>query len=197
MSGYLEQSPSLQSGFDVLACDAEISGYLMQTNAISEHSGGGVRVPSQFVMLERVGAMIDDLEVFNPVVSLITVDVVDIFGSVEFASQVSGHDATMFLDDFAVECGDRISLGVGGSGASVVCIADAAAKHLGVEFDVVGMALKRLSATPTFDSNHVGQITSQISQTEAVIRRYGLAGLMGGGAAAATQQQQPNALVVP
>jgi hypothetical protein len=33
--------------------------------------------------------------------------------------------------------------------------------------------------------------------TMEIIRRYGLAGLMGGGAAAATQQQQPNALVVP
>jgi hypothetical protein len=185
MSGCLKQPPPLQSGFDVLACDAEVSGYLMQTDAISKHSGGGIRVPSQFVMLERVGAMVDDFEVLNPVVGLIAVDVVDIFGSGEFAAKVSGHDATMFFDDLPAKLRDSIPLGVEFTCPTMSGVADAAAKHLGVEFDVVGMALECLSATPTFDSNHAGQTTSQNGRAKAIIRRYGLAAFMAGGGAAA------------
>ena len=189
-----QQPPTTQNLLYVLPCNTELSGDLMQTDAIGKHLRGGDRVPSQFVVLERMDAVVDDFQVLNPVVGLVAVDVVDILGGQKFATDMFGHDATVFLDDLPVEGGDSIAFGVNRSCPPMFSVTEAAAKHLGVEFDVIWMSLESLSTTRTFDGNHVGQITNATNKTEAVIRRYGrrygLAGLMAGGGAAALGGQQ-------
>jgi hypothetical protein len=134
-----------------------------------------------------MNGVVNYFEVFQPVVGLDAVDVVNIFVWKQKAPERPLHDATVFLSDFpAIERGD-ISLCIDAPYPPEISIAAAATEHVGVELDVAGMAEEPFPALRTDEVHNGLGITPKHA-----FRKYGIAGLLaGGGAAATVGQSQP------
>jgi hypothetical protein len=178
----LQQSAPPQGLAHTGTGNAEVLGGLGQGPSAVDQANRFAGVPSGRVVSQRMGSVVDNSKVGNPVVGLNPVDVVDVLGGQQGAAKMSGHDASMLLSKLPVHGGNNVSLGVGRAGSPKGSVASGAAEGFGVHGDVIGMSAKGFPALSADEIKHmtVPQLLERLGSRDAAsnaLREQGVAGI--------------------
>jgi GNAT superfamily N-acetyltransferase len=142
----LNPGPSKSLG-DVGAGNSDNASYLLESSAAAAKSGGGGNVPLDAVMSNRMGGMLDNGKVANPVVGLVPVDVVDVLTSGKLSPNGALDSNAMNLDLTPSNGGNSVPFGVNAAGSPVGGITRPSfAENAGVGGDVIGVPKNTLAA---------------------------------------------------
>ena len=132
---------------DVGSGDSDNSGYLLESGTAASKGGGSTNVPLDAVMSNRMGGMLDNGKVANPVVGLVPVDVVDVLTSGKLSPKGALDSNAMNLDLTPSNGGNSVPFGVNAAGSPVGGITRPSfAENAGVGGDVIGVPKNTLAA---------------------------------------------------
>jgi hypothetical protein len=178
----LQQSSPSQGLRHAGSRNSEMLGGARQRPTALDQSDGGVGAPSSGVVHQGMNSVVDNAQVFDPVVGLVPVDMMNVLSGQQRTAQVGGHDSSMFLDKFPVKGSGDVPLGIDRSLSSVSPIAGAPAERFGVGGDVVRGSVKGFPTLGADELRHMsvpellGRFPSRDAATEA-LKNQGIAGV--------------------
>lgn len=157
---------------EALAADAKLLGDVTQTAAFKKKGLSGIDAPLRAVVVQRVLAVVDDLQIRKAVVAAIPVDVMDILTSRQITSEMLLDDPAMFTDLLSGDRNNPVSLPVKAASRVVRGVAGVATERLADEIrgpsgdgssaPDAGFSDQGFNHNPNYYSNVGGETTPDI-----------------------------------
>lgn len=139
--------------------DAHFLTNLAETFSFVEKGLGAFDVPSQRMVLDAMGTVLQNSQVRQSVIGSIPVDVVNVLGGGKVSAKILLNDVPMFLDLLSANGDKAVAPGVDGSGTAISKVARAAAKSArvaaGIDSDKFSFAVSADVGVHNRDYNRV------------------------------------------